>query len=522
MRRATVPAAALLACACSLWVKSDLRQCDLDDDCAHFAAGARCVAAVCVPPPDGGVLGPPGCFTGVPSTDLEFANACTTASFLAFDNCARAGLCDGGGPAPALVRPDAGPTAPGLPLDGGPTETCYDPARRPNVVFLNGSTNFTPFIRAMTPLLAESGFVIVWQPTSSCTGVDTVFNPDPARRVMRNPTTTAQSYASYYTVETLPNGVPCLLGGSPAAAALALPSGQEPVDLGQSDIFATSCPTTSAASPFDQYEPEQGAYAAVRHFLGPVQSMAFVVPFGSSQRVISAEAARLVFGLGGTARPVAPWTDPAYLWVRSATTGTNGIISRGIDVPPTAWWGVDLRSAPNLVSQLKTVSTGEAEKTIGTLSIDFADREKDNLHILYFQPRGALAGFLPDLKPFTRDKENVRDGHYPLWGPIHLYARQQAGDLTAGARAFVSQFSVVHPDQKLLDATIDTGNVPTCAMKVSRDTEMGPLHPFESSFQCHCYYEKKLNGGTGCAACTGPAECPAERPACNLGYCERQ
>ncbi len=129
---------------------------------------------------------------------------------------------------------------------------------------------------------------------------------------------------------------------------------------------------------------------------------------------------------------------------------------------------------------------------------------------------------MPDLQPYTRDKENVRDGHYPLWGPIHLYARVNGGDISAGAKAFVTLFAVPHPDDELLNATIETGNVPGCAMKVSRTSEMGPMRAYEAPFQCHCYYEKKLNGGTGCKPCAGPAECPSNTPACNLGYCEKQ
>src|SRR5690242_20235602 len=65
------------------------------------------------PPPDaaeGGdaaaALKPPGCFQGKPTTNLELLNACTTADYVPFDNCARLGICDGGA-LPAL-RPEGG------------------------------------------------------------------------------------------------------------------------------------------------------------------------------------------------------------------------------------------------------------------------------------------------------------------------------------------------------------------------------------------------------------------------------
>jgi hypothetical protein len=250
--------------------------------------------------------------------------------------------------------------------------------------------------------------------------------------------------------------------------------------------------------------------------------MAFVAPPASSQRVISAEAAREVFGTGGNAGKSAPWIDPTYMFIRSSTTGTNNIISLGIGVPAKKWWGIDKKTAGNMRDNIITVDPGSSEKTIGILSMDFANKAKQNLHILAFQARGQLAGFLPDQQGATNDKINVRDGHYPLWGVIHIYTKLNGGLPSAQASAFINQFALPKPDQELLDATIATGNVPVCAMKVARSTEMGPLSPFTPGFGCGCYFELKVNGGTSCTKCNGPADCPAARPACNIGYCEVQ
>jgi hypothetical protein len=64
--------------------------------------------------PDGGGGGkPPGCFSGTPTSSLEFLNACTTADFVVFDNCARLNLCDGAALPPRVDPPkDAGVDAP--------------------------------------------------------------------------------------------------------------------------------------------------------------------------------------------------------------------------------------------------------------------------------------------------------------------------------------------------------------------------------------------------------------------------
>jgi len=69
---------------------------------------------------------PPGCFTGTPVDTLDFQNACTTADYVVFDNCARIGYCDGG-TLPALVTPtvDAGADT-GTPADSGVSDSAAD------------------------------------------------------------------------------------------------------------------------------------------------------------------------------------------------------------------------------------------------------------------------------------------------------------------------------------------------------------------------------------------------------------
>jgi hypothetical protein len=95
----------------------------------------------------------------------------------------------------------------------------------------------------------------------------------------------------------------------------------------------------------------------------------------------------------------------------------------------------------------------------------------------------------------------------------------------AAAGAFLSLFTQNRLDRPLLDAIIKSGLVPACAMKVARDTEMGPLSAYSPQGQCGCYFEAKVPGGiapTSCQTCGGPAECPSNKPACNFGYCEAQ
>jgi ABC-type phosphate transport system substrate-binding protein len=475
---------------CSLLVdRAD--QCRSDADCARFEGHPVCRGGFCAP----SGLGPPGCYFGPPQNQSHYANACSTSQCIPFDNCARLRLCQSGARVPdMLVMPTSLGTVPPLvnpqPM---PTVPCEHPSR-PNVIYATGSTNLLPLLQAVSPLLAANDppYVVVYQPQTSCKGAGAMFEADPGKRIIKD---IPNNWAFFYDP-----------GNGQKNYCLLHPQG-DAVDIGESDVFARTC----------GYEPKDG----VADYAGPIQAITFVVPAASSQRALSAEAAHLVFGTGGS-RPVESWIDPRLYFVRSAGTGTIQLAARAIDVPATAWWGIDRLSSDNLRDSLEAIDPGAAERSIGVLSSDFADRARDNLRVLAFQAAGQACGYLPDSSPTSRDKANVRDGHYPIWGPIHLYAATSNGVPSPAADALVRRFSVPRLEQKLLDAIIDSGYIPACAMRVSRDEEMGPMASHQPQFGCGCYYEKVVNGASTCSACRGPADCPSARPACNYGFCEAQ
>jgi hypothetical protein len=172
---------------------------------------------------------------------------------------------------------------------------------------------------------------------------------------------------------------------------------------------------------------------------------------------------------------------------------------------------------------LEAVDKRVESSAIGILSTDFADPERQRLRILAFKGDEQTCAYFPDSSLNTRNKSNVRDGHYGIWGPVHFYAEVSGGVPSPAAGALVNQFAVPRLDQSLLDAIIQIGFVPPCAMTVQRDLEMGPLSAYSPEFQCGCYFESKVSGGAAsadCQPCGGPADCPASKPACNNGYCE--
>ena len=76
------------------------------------------------------------------------------------------------------------------------------------------------------------------------------------------------------------------------------------VDVGESDIFSTTCNAPSVPG------------AAVTEYLGPVQAMVFAIPGASLQTAITVEHGKAeIFGMGGppTASPVdGPATTTSY------------------------------------------------------------------------------------------------------------------------------------------------------------------------------------------------------------------
>lgn len=382
-----------------------------------------------------------------------------------------------------------------------PTVNCRDATARPNPVYVAGSTALRPFLAVVSQLLAADSpaYSIIYQAQGSCTGVSAIYDPT-KRSIVDIPAAGGKpaNYAVFFKSDL-------------SVQECFLDPGGDTVDVGVSDVFAKSC----GASIVDG--------ATINDYFGPVQPMTFVVPTASTQRSISAEAAYMAFGLGGASGAAAPWTDPTYFFVRNASSGTQQMIARAINVPANKWWGVDRGSATNVRTQLKLLLDAQtAEKSIGIVSTDIADAERNNLRILAFKGYGQSCGYLPDSSSSSKDKQNVRDGHYPMWGPVHLLARVTNGLPSPAAGALVTRFASFRVDKPLLDAEITTGLVPLCAMRVTRTDEMGQLGVADPEFQCGCYFDSLTTGASTCTTCKGTADCPASKPACNFGFCEKK
>jgi ABC-type phosphate transport system substrate-binding protein len=361
-----------------------------------------------------------------------------------------------------------------------------------NVVYVAGSSAVKPFLAALATKLTGS-LTILYKSQGSCVGVTDMTTPVAL-------TGTASQW-----------------DGAGAETSCDLP-GDKNADVGVSDVFATSCSGVTTVP------------ADLGDFYGPNQIMNFVVPAGSSETVISADAAFLVYGLG-IAGGVSPWTvDENLLLRRNEGSGTQSMISAALSVnnpvilPPNKWKGKDAGGSGALLTAVAGSSNPNA--TIGILASDLADGARDKVKILAYQHTQQLTGYWPDSKPTLFDKINVRDGHYPIWGPLHFYAKKDSSGnpVIDGAKKLIGYFTGKEPvptGVNLLDIESKSGHtVPQCAMYVTRSTELGDYSDYKPEQPCYCAFEKSATGATSCKSCAMDSECDAATQKCSNGYCE--
>lgn len=478
---------------CSFLLDQQTSQCSTDADCIKFGGHPSCQAGVCV----ASGLGPEGCVIDPPASQTDYLNACSTSKCVAFDNCERLGICSPDTPLPATQDPSNLEIPPLVNPVDVPTVMCSDAG--PNVIYLFGSADFGPLLRAAQPLLSAGSppYRAVFQNASSCAGVASVF--DPTKRLMKDPEMPENGGWAFY-FDDKGNQVNCLL--DPAGAT---------IDIGVSNLYAQTCDPA--------YVPD----STVGEYLGPVVPFVLSVPSTSSELSISVEAAHMIFGLGGKAPPgsglkdATPWDDPNNYSIRNSGAGSTVLTALLVDVPRTKFWGIDRLSTDNLRDSL--LASTDEDASIGILSIDYNDKNRGNLRSLYLQARGQLCGYQPDGSPTTYDKVNVRDGHYPLWGYVHFFTPLGPGSVPSpAASAMVLRFGVPRLEQRLLDDIISASLIPACAMKVARTSEIGD-YSAQEGFRCGCYFDVKTTNTTSCTACNRAEDCPADS-SCNYGYCE--
>jgi len=394
-------------------------------------------------------------------------------------------------------RADAAPCNALTKLGPGGTATTT-PA--PPVVFISGSSPLKQMFATLAPALFNDPvrpMTIAYRVTPSCTATAQILNGVPMA-------TNATTEAVYWD----PNSLTTANGTTTAnEEKCTIPMGQL-ATIGTSDVFAQTCGLAL-----------QGLPPGFGDFLGPVQAAVFAVNKGSKEQAISAQAAYLAIGRAS----LAPWTDPSFIFRRNEASGTQLLIGAAIGVDAKRWGGVDSGSSDNVFASLAGLSVqADMDKGIGILLADFG--AKPELRTLAYQHVDQRCGYRPDITPL--DMRNVREGRYAIWGNLHVFTQIDASGLAKDLRArdlvaFLLGTQAGPGNINLLRTQVQTRNVPPCAMKVRRTSEMGPMSPFKHPRACGCAYDKEATGTTTCKPCATNSEC-AQNESCNFNFCEAQ
>lgn len=283
-----------------------------------------------------------------------------------------------------------------------------------------------------------------------------------------------------------------------------------PIDLGISATFVSSC--TTATPPADL-----GAIT------GPIQGYGFVVPSpGSPELGITAEEGYFAFGFGAAGKAT-PWIDEAFMFIRPTTKSTLLSLAAAIRLPAAKWKGKQLASSTEVVTSVKGATS--PEKAIGILGLEIYDQNRDALKLLAFQAPLQKHGYFPDTTAASRDKKNLRDGHYLPWAPTVYLTKVDSAKVPTNPRAktfidLVLGNPIPGGDVDGLQQVVAKGLVPDCAMQVSRSIEGGDLSLYTPAAPCTCYFEATATGvaPSACVACTDDGPCGVGH--CRHGYCE--
>lgn len=288
------------------------------------------------------------------------------------------------------------------------------------------------------------------------------------------------------------------------------PAGGQIVDIANMIVFPTSCPNSVPPG-------------FVRTFTGPAQSMVMAVQRASSQTAITFEEAYFVFGFG-MAGMITPWTDVSQMFIRTITKGTLLSWAAAVGVPAARWQGQKLANSATGACNTQVLCSLEQsaapEAAIGILGAEVYDNDRTNLKSLAFRAKDQYAAYWPDSTATSRDKKNVRDGHYTVWSPtIWMDMVDQNNTPNTEARYVVDLITnkaVTGPNPDIIAIESTVGLVPDCAMRVQREYDGGPLSLYKPAESCTCRFEDVVDHST-CAKCDVNA---CASGVCRNDFCE--
>lgn len=373
-----------------------------------------------------------------------------------------------------------------------------------NPVYVAGAPAAEPLLRQVAQQLQRGEpqrLTVIWQLQSSCAAVDSLVRDTGGACTA---TTCMTGKARFWTLDVRDT----------EPKECDLPATGAKVDVALSDVFARTCPAWSS-----QTEPTGILdYAPA---LGPVSPYALVMAAQAGETAIHAVEGHFVFGAGKSAG-VQPWQSDAVIVALGDQDSGQLLAAEQLRLRLGKWKGVSAASVDDIVNILYS----DPAQGIAVLPTTTLDARRAEVKALAFQAMKGRSAFFPDRKSSSFEKQNVRDGHYPIWGYLHtlvkpdpvtmtqprLKAAQRLADILLGATATVG-------GQDTVELQVKAGLVPRCAMKVARKDDHSPLTPWAAPESCSCWFEKNVkNGLLGCKECTDGSDASCG----GIGKCRRK
>lgn len=265
----------------------------------------------------------------------------------------------------------------------------------------------------------------------------------------------------------------------------------------------------------------------VGDFLGPTLSFNILTDKDSAETSISAEALYFIYGWGGqtAGSEVPPWTVPANLLRRSTTSAAQAVVAEAIGLPGEKFLGTEVSTNQLVVDGIVAAGATDPDSTLGFASGGTAEKNIATVKTLAYQHYGQTCGYWPSSDESSFDKANIRQGLYYLWSPGHFYAHVDSnGDIEDPLVAeFIGWFQLAIPGPEgkdILSIIAKAGDVPACAMQVTREGALGPISSYAPEEPCGCAFEVAATGATSCVACEDGDTPPESGQVCRHGYWE--
>ncbi len=386
----------------------------------------------------------------------------------------------------------------------------------PNPIYILGSSASQPLWNLLGPVLSADGTTLVYQKPGSCNGVNDIESNQSGTPALM---ASAANGSVYWYSD----------GGIGACTAT-----NDTVDVGVSDVFQSTCDAINGAP-----GPVVGRFNAA------TQVMTFIRPIDSQNpnmpNEISAEQAHFVLQ-GPAGDGVAPWdnaqenkityttgTDPAFLFIRDYTSGTQSMIGQAILLDPKSFAGFNAGGTGAVITDVQA-AVGSGDQQVMGIAVAGGgyDSKRSSVQALAVRGFQQTAAWLPDSTVATFDKRNVRSGLYTIFGPLQvLFNVDNSGKTDVSAATDQAAVTLVNylsgatalpgGAAPIAQYEINASFVPDCAMGVTRfdntglggNTEGAIVPNTARQHSCDCYFESHVTSPTTtCKSCSGASDCP--------------